>query len=143
MNRQNAPRRCAHAHQTGRQRGRDGGQAACAHNAGREVEAAAAVGLTQEEFAGRYHIPIGTMRDWEQGRSEPDRDRLIKQAKNEVEPNLGEAICRHFAPLSRVESYDLQPPSRATIDAAPSVDPPSSTVVNGQLLVGTAAPRTE
>lgn len=31
-----------------------------------------ALDLTQEEFAGRYHIPIGTLRDWEQGRSEPD-----------------------------------------------------------------------
>jgi putative transcriptional regulator len=29
--------------------------------------------LTQEEFAGRYHIPLGTLRDWEQGRSEPDQ----------------------------------------------------------------------
>jgi putative transcriptional regulator len=28
--------------------------------------------LTQEEFSRRYHIPIGTLRDWEQGRSEPD-----------------------------------------------------------------------
>lgn len=32
-----------------------------------------ALGLTQEEFAGRYHIPVGTLRDWEQGRSEPDQ----------------------------------------------------------------------
>jgi len=32
-----------------------------------------ALGLTQEKFAGRYHIPIGTLRDWEQGRSEPDQ----------------------------------------------------------------------
>ena len=31
------------------------------------------LGLTQEEFAARYHIPIGTLRDWEQGRSEPDQ----------------------------------------------------------------------
>jgi putative transcriptional regulator len=31
-----------------------------------------ALGLTQEEFAKRYHIPLGTLRDWEQGRSEPD-----------------------------------------------------------------------
>ena len=30
------------------------------------------ISLTQEEFAARYHIPIGTLRDWEQGRSEPD-----------------------------------------------------------------------
>ena len=31
-----------------------------------------ALQLTQEEFSERYHIPIGTLRDWEQGRSEPD-----------------------------------------------------------------------
>jgi putative transcriptional regulator len=28
--------------------------------------------LSQEEFAKRYRIPLGTLRDWEQGRSEPD-----------------------------------------------------------------------
>ncbi|MGD9868135.1 MAG: helix-turn-helix domain-containing protein, partial [Hyphomicrobiales bacterium] len=28
-----------------------------------------ALGLSQEDFAARYHIPIGTLRDWEQGRS--------------------------------------------------------------------------
>ena len=32
-----------------------------------------ALSLTQEEFAGRYHIPLGTLRDWEQGRCEPDQ----------------------------------------------------------------------
>lgn len=32
-----------------------------------------ALGLTQEEFATRYQIPIGTLRDWEQGRAEPDQ----------------------------------------------------------------------
>jgi putative transcriptional regulator len=32
-----------------------------------------ALGLTQEEFAARYRIPIGTLRDWEQGRAEPDQ----------------------------------------------------------------------
>ncbi len=32
-----------------------------------------ALALTQEEFSLRYHIPIGTLRDWEQGRSEPDQ----------------------------------------------------------------------
>lgn len=29
--------------------------------------------LTQEQFAARYHIPLGTLRDWEQHRSEPDQ----------------------------------------------------------------------
>ncbi|MGB6941544.1 MAG: helix-turn-helix domain-containing protein [Bryobacteraceae bacterium] len=32
-----------------------------------------ALHLTQEEFAARYRIPIGTLRDWEQGRCEPDQ----------------------------------------------------------------------
>lgn len=32
-----------------------------------------ALGLTQEEFATRYHVPLGTLRDWEQGRSQPDQ----------------------------------------------------------------------
>lgn len=32
-----------------------------------------ALSLTQEEFAARYRIPVGTLRDWEQGRSEPDQ----------------------------------------------------------------------
>lgn len=32
-----------------------------------------ALELTQEEFAVRYHIPLGTLRDWEQGRTEPDQ----------------------------------------------------------------------
>lgn len=31
-----------------------------------------ALGLSQEEFAACYHIPISTLRDWEQGRFEPD-----------------------------------------------------------------------
>jgi putative transcriptional regulator len=32
-----------------------------------------ALGLTQEEFSERYRIPLGTLRDWEQGRTEPDQ----------------------------------------------------------------------
>ena len=31
------------------------------------------LGLTQEEFASRFQIPLGTLRDWEQGRAEPDQ----------------------------------------------------------------------
>ena len=29
--------------------------------------------LTQEEFADQFQIPVGTVRDWEQGRVEPDQ----------------------------------------------------------------------
>jgi putative transcriptional regulator len=31
------------------------------------------LGLSQVEFAERFHIPVGTLRDWEQHRGEPDR----------------------------------------------------------------------
>jgi putative transcriptional regulator len=32
-----------------------------------------ALDLTQEDFAARYQIPLGTLRDWEQGSTEPDQ----------------------------------------------------------------------
>ena len=31
------------------------------------------LGLSQEEFAKHYAIPLGTLRDWEQGRATPDQ----------------------------------------------------------------------
>ena len=31
-----------------------------------------ALGLSREEFASRYHIPLVMLRDWEEGRAEPD-----------------------------------------------------------------------
>lgn len=31
-----------------------------------------ALGLSQEAFATRFQIPLGTLRDWEQGRKDPD-----------------------------------------------------------------------
>lgn len=31
-----------------------------------------ALGLSQEEFARRFQIPLGTLRDWERGREVPD-----------------------------------------------------------------------
>jgi putative transcriptional regulator len=32
-----------------------------------------ALRLTQEEFSARFRIPLGTLRDWEQGKAEPDQ----------------------------------------------------------------------
>jgi putative transcriptional regulator len=32
-----------------------------------------ALGLSQEEFGLHFGIPVGTLRDWEQGRAEPDQ----------------------------------------------------------------------
>jgi putative transcriptional regulator len=44
-----------------------------------------ALGLSQEAFSERFHIPLGTLRDWEQGRKGPDaaaRAYLIVIARN-------------------------------------------------------------
>ena len=34
------------------------------------------LGISQTEFAARYHVPVGTLRDWEQGRKQPDATAL-------------------------------------------------------------------
>jgi putative transcriptional regulator len=54
------------------------------------------LGLTQEQFASKYRIPVGTLRDWEQGRKYPDapaRAYLIVIARDPsaVASLLGEA----------------------------------------------------
>jgi putative transcriptional regulator len=44
-----------------------------------------ALGLSQEAFSIRFHIPLGTLRDWEQNRKEPDaaaRAYLVVIARN-------------------------------------------------------------
>lgn len=44
-----------------------------------------ALGLSQEEFAARFRIPLGTLRDWEQARKDPDaaaRAYLVVIARN-------------------------------------------------------------
>jgi putative transcriptional regulator len=34
------------------------------------------LGISQAEFATRFHVPIGTLRDWEQNRKQPDAPAL-------------------------------------------------------------------
>jgi putative transcriptional regulator len=55
-----------------------------------------ALGLSQEEFAARFRIPVGTLRDWEQGRTEPDQAArayltVIARAPDEVAKALNAA----------------------------------------------------
>ena len=50
-----------------------------------------ALGLTQEEFAARFQIPLGTLRDWEQGAAEPDQAARAYLKVIAVDP---EAVCR-------------------------------------------------
>jgi putative transcriptional regulator len=54
------------------------------------------LGLTQEEFGAKYRIPIGTLRDWEQGRKFPDAPArayltIIARDPHAVASLLGEA----------------------------------------------------
>ena len=44
-----------------------------------------ALGLTQEEFSRRFRIPLGTLRDWEQGAAMPDQS--ARGYMNELERN--------------------------------------------------------
>lgn len=56
-----------------------------------------AFGLTQEEFSQRFRIPLGTLRDWEQGRKEPDaaaRAYLVVIARNPT------AVAEALAPAA-------------------------------------------
>jgi putative transcriptional regulator len=53
-----------------------------------------ALGLTQEEFAIRFHIPLGTLRDWEQGAAEPDS---CARAYLSVIARMPEAVAKALA----------------------------------------------
>ncbi|MEE3626469.1 helix-turn-helix domain-containing protein [Nitrospirillum sp. BR 11752] len=45
-----------------------------------------ALGLSQEDFSVRYHIPLRTLQEWEQGRREPDAATLAYLRVIEKEP---------------------------------------------------------
>ena len=54
------------------------------------------LGLNQPEFAARYGLSVGTLRDWEQGRSQPDRPaqtllRVIEREPEAVQRALEDA----------------------------------------------------
>ncbi len=44
--------------------------------------------LSQAAFAERYGLPLGTLRDWEQGRRSPDRAALVLLALIERNPTM-------------------------------------------------------
>jgi putative transcriptional regulator len=54
--------------------------------------------LTQEEFAARYHIPLGTLRDWEQRRAEPDKTALAYLRVIAAEPERAARVLGLPAP---------------------------------------------
>lgn len=46
------------------------------------------LGISQVAFAARYHIPIGTLRDWEQARKHPDAPALAYLRVIAKEPDM-------------------------------------------------------
>ena len=48
------------------------------------------LGMTQEQFARTYRLPIGTVRDWEQGRSRPDAPAQALLTVIEREPDAAQ-----------------------------------------------------
>jgi putative transcriptional regulator len=51
-----------------------------------------ALGLTQEEFAAQFQIPLGTLRDWEQGAKQPDQ-----AARTYLRAIAGDPVAVHHA----------------------------------------------
>lgn len=47
---------------------------------------------TQRQFAETYHLPVGTVRDWEQNRSQPDAPARVLLSLIEREPKTIERI---------------------------------------------------
>ena len=60
-----------------------------------------ALGLSQEDFAAQFHIPIGTLRDWEQGRKEPD---AAAKAYLRVIASEPETVRKALLPRPRAEA---------------------------------------
>lgn len=61
------------------------------HGAMLARRARAATGLSQSEFAVRYGIPLGCLRDWEQGRNAPDQS---AQSYLRIIANMPEAVAQ-------------------------------------------------
>jgi putative transcriptional regulator len=50
--------------------------------------------LAQPEFAARYGLSVGTVRDWEQGRTVPDRPAQVLLRVIEAEPELVRRVLK-------------------------------------------------
>jgi putative transcriptional regulator len=57
----------------------------------------AATRKTQDAFARAYRIPLGTLRDWEQGRRQPDSGSVTLLKMIEAEPDTVERILAGVA----------------------------------------------
>jgi putative transcriptional regulator len=55
------------------------------------------LGISQAEFAARFHVPIGTLRDWEQNRKQPDAPALAYLRVIAREPDMVARALRRDA----------------------------------------------
>ena len=68
-----------------------------------------ALGLSQEDFGARYRIPLGTLRDWEQGRAEPDQAARAYRTVIAREPDV---VCDALSPVvETADRRDAQEPA--------------------------------
>jgi len=58
------------------------------------------LGLSQSKFAHEFRIPVGNVRDWEQGRVRPDASALAYLHVIEREPEAVKRALAEMAPLS-------------------------------------------
>jgi putative transcriptional regulator len=56
-------------------------------------------GLTQQAFADKYRIAVGTLRSWEQGDREPDRAAAVYLMLIEMQPEIIAALVSKLPPL--------------------------------------------
>ena len=50
------------------------------------------LGMTQQQFAAAFALPIGTVRDWEQGRKNPDAPARALLRVIEREPEMAQSV---------------------------------------------------
>ena len=53
------------------------------------------LGIGQIEFANRYRLALGTLRNWEQGRSEPDQSAKVLLAAISADPDGVARAAKH------------------------------------------------
>jgi putative transcriptional regulator len=63
--------------------------------------------LTQEEFSTRFEIPLGTLRDWEQGVSYPDQAaRTLLRVIDKDPDAVANALAKTYLPVEKSRSRE-------------------------------------
>ena len=70
--------------------------------------ACGALGIGQIEFANRYRLALGTLRNWEQGRSEPDQSAKVLLAAISADPDGVARAAKHAGDPSYLAAGPIQ-----------------------------------